>query len=86
MSELDNSLITLLQAARGDMESEEMAVTVTEGRVDGPVVDLQLTRRVATTTTTAATTEDPSKQALTLKDPFGLVCLQITWTGLSGCD
>ena len=73
------------------MESEEVAVTVTEGRVDGPVVDLQLTRRVATTTTTtttttAATTEDPSKQALTLKDPFGLVCLQITWTGLSGCD
>ena len=73
------------------MESEEVAVTVTEGRVDGPVVDLQLTRRVATTTTTtttttAATTEDPSKQALTLKDPFGLVCLQITWTGLSGCE
>ena len=72
------------------MESEEVAVTVTEGRVDGPVVDLQLTRRVATTTTTTtaatATTEDPSKQALTLKDPFGLVCLQITWTGLSGCE
>ena len=73
------------------MESEEVAVTVTEGRVDGPVVDLQLTRRVATTTTTtttttAATTEDPSKQALTLKDPFGLVCLQITWTGLAGCE
>ena len=72
------------------MESEEVAVTVAEGRVDGPAVDLQLTRRVATTTTTAATTaattEDPSKQALTLKDPFGLVCLQITWTGLSGCE
>ena len=72
------------------MESEEVAVTVAEGRVDGPAVDLQLTRRVTTTTTTtaatAATTEDPSKQALTLKDPFGLVCLQITWTGLSGCE
>ena len=73
------------------MESEEVAVTVAEGRVDGPAVDLQLTRRVATTTTTttaatAAATEDPSKQALTLKDPFGLVCLQITWTGLSGCE
>ena len=73
------------------MESEEVAVTVAEGRVDGPAVDLQLTRRVATTTTTttaatAATTEDPSKQALTLRDPFGLVCLQITWTGLSGCE
>ena len=76
------------------MESEEVAVTVAEGRVDGPAVDLQLTRRVATTTTTttaataatAAATEDPSKQALTLRDPFGLVCLQITWTGLSGCE
>ena len=73
------------------MESEEVAVTVAEGRVDGPAVDLQLTRRVATTTTTttaatAAAAEDPSKQALTLKDPFGLVCLQITWTGLSGCE
>ena len=73
------------------MESEEVAVTVAEGRVDGPAVDLQLTRRVATTTTTttaatAAATEDPSKQALTLKDPFGLVCLQITWTGPSGCE
>ena len=36
------------------MESEEVAVTVAEGRVDGPAVDLQLTRRVATTTTTTA--------------------------------
>lgn len=76
----------MIKAMKDDMESEEVEVVVNDNDVEGPRVDLQLTRTLSTTTTTTTTTEKPNQDKLVWRDPFGLVCFQVSWVGLSGCD
>ena len=81
------------QAFKDDMESEEAEVVVEEGAREGPVLDLVLTRKSAvktsqtSTSPTTTTAENTIKEeGLKLRDPLGLICVEVTWTGLKGCD
>ena len=74
-----------IKAFKDDMESEEVEVTITENDVDGPTVNLSLTKSVATTTTTQATTTTTTADGIKWQDPFGFLCFRITWQGLQPC-
>ena len=74
-----------IKAFKDDMESEEVEVTINEDDVDGPTVNLSLTKSVATTTTTQATTTTTTADGIKWQDPFGFLCFRITWQGLQPC-
>ena len=81
-------------AFKEDMESEEMEVVVTEGQTDGPTIDLILNKtsdiinsdRIQTSPSTTSVEESNKEDGLKLRDPLGLLCVKVTWTGLRGCD
>ena len=83
------------QAFKDDMESEELEVVVTGGWTkDGPTIDLILNKpsdvinseRIQTSTSTTSVEDSSKDEGLKLRDPLGLICVQVTWTGLKGCD
>ena len=75
-----------IKAFKDDMESEERKVEVKKDQKDGPIVNLVLNKTVITTTTQSTTTTTTAADGLQWQDPFGLLCLKITWEGLKPCE
>lgn len=73
-----------MKAIKGNTQSDEVEVNISDTDTEGPTVNLQLNREYATTTTATTTTEEPEKDGIVLELPLG-VCLRITWGGLAGC-
>ena len=70
-----------ISAVKDNMESVEEEVEVVEDAVEGPTVNLTLTKESLTTTTPYSTpeTENEEDDFVELKDPLGLVCFRFSW-------
>ena len=71
-----------MKAIKGNTQSDEVEVIISDTDTEGPTVKLQLNREYATTTTT--TTEEPEKDGIAVQLPLGF-CLRLTWGGLAEC-
>ena len=73
-----------MKAIKGNTQSDEVEVNISDTDTEGPTVNLQLNREYETTTTTASTTEEPEKDGIAVQLPLGF-CLRLTWGGLAEC-
>lgn len=72
-----------IKAIKGNTQSEEVVVDVSDRDKEGPTVNLQLIKEYETTSTTT-TTEEPEKDGIKVELPLGF-CVKFTWQGLTGC-